>query len=137
MLINQHGGDPILNSHITHFFMLLSIPIFMLSSCKDPEMEKKIDARLRLQIKTLKESSQLDKNISIVFKTNMPLTDLHKSVLQKKCIKIIANIGHIYTAKLPARFLYDLAKMKFVESIQGSREFNAHPVDSLKQIRKF
>ncbi len=137
MLTNQHGGDAILNSHITHFFMLLSILIFMLSSCKDPDMEKKIDARLRLQIKTLEESSQLDKNILIVFKTNVALTDLHKSVFQKKGIKIIANIGHIYTAKLPAKALYDLAKMKFVESIEGSREFKAHPSDSLGKTRKF
>lgn len=104
----------------------------MLSSCKDPEAEKKIDAHLRLQIKTLQENAQLDKTLSILFKATEDLTDLHKSVLENKGVKITANIGRIYTATLPARFLYDLAKMKFVESIQGSREFKIHPLDSLK-----
>jgi len=126
-----------LNAFVNHIFILLLVLILTLISCKDPEAEKKIDAHLRLQIKTLQETSQLDKTISIVFKSNEQLTDLHREVLQNKGIKIGANIGSIYTAKLPARSLYDLAKMKFVESIQGSREFKAHPIDSLKQIQKF
>lgn len=112
--------------------VIILIVIGTFLSCKDPEVERKIDAHLRLQIKNLNEASQLDKTISIVFKSNEQLTDLHHQVLQNKGIEIVANIGPIYTAKLPAKSLYDLAKMKFVESIQGAREFKAQPVDSLK-----
>ena len=115
-----------------YFFTLLFMFVLTTLFCKDPEVEKKVDAHLRLQIQNLKDTSQLDKTISIVFKSNEQLTDLHHQVLQNKGIEIVANIGSIYTAKLPARSLYDLAKMRFVESIQGSREFKAHPVDSLK-----
>ena len=115
-----------------YLFTMLVVFLLTIIFCKDPEVERKIDAHLRLQVKELKEASQLDKTISIVFKSNEQLTDLHREVLQNKGIKIVANIGSIYTAKLPANSLYDLAKMKFVESIQGAREFKAHPVDSLK-----
>lgn len=126
-----------MNSHIWHILALFFILIFIAISCKDPEIERKIDAHLRLQIKTLTASSQLDNNISIVFKTNEELTDEHKNVLQKQNINITANIGYIYTATLPARALYDLAKMRCVESIQGSRELTIQPPDTLKPIQKF
>ena len=126
-----------MRSTIHFLFTSFCIFILMILSCKDPEVERKLDASLRLQIKTLHEDSQLDQIISIVFKSNEALTDLHREVLQKKGIQIIANIGQIYTAKLPARSLYDLAKMRFVESIQGSRELRIHPADSLKQVPKF
>jgi len=126
-----------LSSHISTLLMLLFTTVFIFFACKDPGVEKKIDANLRLQLTTLKQTSQLDQNISVVFKTNEALTDLHKTVLQKQGINITANIGNIYTAKLPASSLYDLAKMKFVESIQGSRQVKIHPVDSLEKIHKF
>jgi len=121
-----------LRNFIFYFLIIFLIVIGTFQSCNDPEVERKIDAHLRLQIKNLNEASQLDKTISIVFKSNEQLTDLHREVLKNKGIEIVANIGSIYTAKLPANSLYDLAKMKFVESIQGAREFKAHPVDSLK-----
>jgi len=121
-----------LRNFIFYFLIIFLIVIGTFQSCNDPEVERKIDAHLRLQIKNLNEASQLDKTISIVFKSNEQLTDLHREVLKNKGIEIVANIGLIYTAKLPANSLYDLAKMKFVESIQGAREFKAHPVDSLK-----
>jgi len=111
---------------------MLFLFVLMISSCKDPEVERKIDAHLKMQIQNLKDTSQLDKTIAIVFKSNEQLTDLHREMLNNKGIAIVANIGSIYTAKLPARSLYDLAKMRFVESIQGSREVKAQPVDSLK-----
>ena len=117
---------------IFYVLVVFLIAACTLQSCKDPEVERKVDAHLRLQIEKLNKASQLDKTISIVFKSNEQLTDLHREVLQKKGIEIVANIGSIYTAKLPASSLYDLAKMKFVESIQGAREFKAHEVDSLK-----
>jgi len=124
-----------LNSLVNYISALLFILFFVFLTCKDPEIERKIDANLRLQIKNLHATSQLDQNISIVFKTNETLTDLHKTVLKDKNINITANIGNIYTANLPASALYDLAKMRFVESIQGSREVKIHPVDSLKRIQ--
>lgn len=124
-----------MNSLANYLFALLFTLFFVFLNCKDPEVERKIDANLRLQIKNLHATSQLDQSISIVFKTNETLTDLHKTVLKDKNINITANIGNIYTANLPASALYDLAKMKFVESIQGSREVKLHPVDSLKKIQ--
>lgn len=121
-----------MKSNLNYFIAMLSLVFLVLYSCKDPEVERKIDAPLKLQIKTLQETDQLDKPLSILFKTTEDLTDMHKSVFENKGIKITANIGRIYTATLPARMLYDLAKMKFVESIQGSREFKIQPFDSLK-----
>jgi hypothetical protein len=110
--------------------IVISILSFFLLMCKDPEAERKIDPYLRLQIKNLKATAQLENSISVVFKTNEQLTDEHKAVLEKKGISITGNIGNIYTAKLPASAVYDLARMRFTESIQGSREMKAHPRDS-------
>ena len=126
-----------MNSNIHYLFTVFFILVFTVLTCKDPEAEKKIDANLRMKIKTLDEDSQLDQTITIVFKSNEALTDLHREALQKKGIQIIANIGQIYTAKLPGRLLYDLAKMRFVESIQGSSELKIQPPDSTGKIQKF
>ena len=126
-----------MNSTSYYLLIVFIMLVFTTLSCKDPEVERKIDAQLRMQIKTLNETAQLDQTISIVFKSNEPLTDLHRRILKDKGIEINANIGQIYTAKLPARSLYDLAKMKFVESIQGSRELKIQSVDSLNQVPKF
>lgn len=123
-----------MNSYINNLFTLALAMGFIFLTCKDQEAEKKIDANLRMQINNLQQTSRLDQTISIVFKTNETLTDLHKSVLKKQNINITANIGNIYTATLPANELYNLAKMKFVESIQGSRQLKIHPVDSLKRL---
>ncbi len=125
-----------MNSNTHYFSAIFFVLVFALLSCKDPEAEKKIDANLRMKIKSLNEKSQLDQTISIVFKSTEALTDLHREVLQKKGVQIVANIGQIYTAKLPARSLYDLAKMQFVESIQGSRELKIQPPDSTGEIQK-
>ncbi len=125
-----------MNTHFSYLTALLLIFI-AIQSCRDPEVEQKVDADLRLQVKALYEQRQLDQSISVVFKSFEPLTDLHREVLKKQGIEIMANIGQIYTAKLPARSLYDLAKMRFVESIQGSRQLKIEPPDSTEQIRKF
>jgi len=116
--------------------ILIIVTSFILLVCKDPAVEQKIDPQLRLQLKNLKANSQLDNSISIVFKTNEQLTDDHKAVLEKKGISILGNIGNIYTAKLPAKSVYDLAKMRFTDSIQGSREMKAHPRDSSTTIQE-
>ena len=116
----------------TIFICFILCIIFL--TCKDAE--KKIDANLKLNIKNLKETSRLDQNLYIVFKVNEDITDLHLQVLRKNKVKIIANIGNIYTASLPAKKVYNLAKLKFVEYIQGSKEKSATPIDSTKTIRR-
>ncbi|MDZ7263477.1 MAG: hypothetical protein ONB16_02750 [candidate division KSB1 bacterium] len=99
-------------------------------------MERKIDAHLRMKMMTLKESSQSESTVAVVFKSSEALTEQHKLVLQKKGIRITAGIGNIYSATLPAKSIYDLAKMKFVESIQGSKEFQIPRPDSTGTIQK-
>ena len=126
-----------MNSRLIIIFIAMLILSVFLLMCRDPEVERKIDPYLRLQIKNLKATAQLENSISVVFKTNEQLTDEHKSVLEKKRILITGNIGNIYTAKLPASAVYDLAKMRFTGSIQGSREMKAHPKDSENSIQKF
>ncbi|MDZ7330874.1 MAG: hypothetical protein ONB13_08750 [candidate division KSB1 bacterium] len=126
-----------MNSPHSISIALLLMIFTAIQSCRDPEVEQKLDADLRLQVKALHEQRQLDQTISVVFKSIEPLTDLHREVLKKQGIEIMANIGQIYTAKLPARSLYDLAKMRFVESIQGSRQLKIQPPDSSGQIQKF
>ena len=123
------------NLFLKKFFILFFVcPTFFF--CKDIETEKKIDPNLKLRIKNLNETSQLDQKLSVVFKVNEEVTDLHRQLLRKNEIKIIANIGPIYTASLPARKIYDLAKMKFVDHIQSSREYKANPEDSTGAIQK-
>ena len=126
-----------MNSRLIIIIIAMSILSAVLLMCKDPEVERKIDPYLRLQIKNLKATAQLENSLSVVFKTNEQLTDEHKTVLEKKGILITGNIGNIYTARMPARAVYDLAKMRFTESIQGSREMKAHPRDSVNTIQKF
>ncbi len=126
-----------MNTPLSYGMALLLVLLIAVQSCRDPEVEQKVDADLRLQVKALHEQRQLDQTISVVFKSFEPLTDLHREVLKKQGIEIMANIGQIYTAKLPARSLYDLAKMRFVESIQGSRQLKIQPPDSSGQIQKF
>ena len=122
-----------------HFFkkaVVLSFFCSVLFFCKDIEIEKKIDANLRLQLKNQKVASQLDQKLTIIFKVNEEITGLHRQVLSRIDVKIIANIGHIYTASIPARNIIDLARMKFVTYIQSSKEFKMSPGDSIKQIIK-
>ena len=117
------------------FFKKLSVLLLFCSIlffCKDIESEKKIDPGLRLHIKNQQTASQLNRPIIIVFKVNEEITDLHLQVLRRNKVKIIANIGHIYTASLPARKIFDLAKMKFVDYIQGSKKLKATSRDTTK-----
>jgi len=120
----------VLNSN---FFKKLPILLFfylLLFSCKDIESEKKIDPGLRLHLKNQKTASQLNQPITIVFKVNEELSDLHIQVLRRKKVKIIANIGHIYTASLPKKTILALAKFKFVDYIQGSKKLKTTSKDT-------
>lgn len=118
-------------------YLIALVTIFlMFAQCKDPAVEKKIDAHLRRKMLVLKESAQSETSVAVVFKTSETLTEQHKIVLQKKGIHVMAGIGNIYSATLPAKSVYDLAKMKFVESIQGSKEFQIPPTDTTRTIQK-
>lgn len=117
-------------------YLMALAAIIILAQCKDPAVEKKIDAHLRLKMMTLKQSAQAEAPVVVVFKSSETLTESHKMVLQKKGIRVTAGIGNIYSATLPAKKVYDLAKMKFVESIQGSKEFQIPPTDSTRTIQK-
>ena len=102
-------------------FLLILAPLILITSCKDPEVEKKIDPNLKSELMKLKEAKQLDNNITILFKVNEKLTEVHHIMLEKNNVVINANIGNIYTAVMPARSVYDFAKMRFVEYIQGQK----------------
>ncbi|OQX95700.1 hypothetical protein B6I21_04055 [candidate division KSB1 bacterium 4572_119] len=124
-------------SKIALYLLFIIIPVFLFYGCKEPELGKKVDPGLKLKIQNLHKASKLDQNITVLFKANEPLTDLHHSVLTQKKIKIKASIGHIHTAIMPASAIYDLAKMKFIDSIQGSKKFEAHSSDSLQNKPQF
>jgi predicted methyltransferase len=117
-------------------YLVALAAIFILTQCKDPAVEKKIDAHLRMKMMTLKQSAQAEATVAVVFKASETLTESHKMVLQKKGIHVTAGIGNIYSATLPANKIYDLAKMRFVESIQGSKEFQIPLTDSTRTIQK-
>jgi len=116
--------------------LILFLTCLIFFSCKDIETEKKIDPDLKLRIKNLAKTSQLDQKLSIVFKVNEDITDLHRQVLQNNKVKIIANIGHIYTASVPANKIYNLAKMKFIDYVQSSKVKKNYPMDSTNAIKK-
>jgi len=114
--------------------VVVLICCLILSFCKEVEIEKKIDPNLRLHLNNLKSASQLDQKITIIFKVNENITDSQHQVLRKHEIKVVSNIGHIYTASLPARKIPDLANMKFVEYIQSSKKFKTTTRDTTKQL---
>ena len=98
--------------------------------CKDPKVIKKIDQSLRVELAQLKENSQMEKRIAVVFRVNEELTDLHHLVLERESVKIIAHIGDIFTGTVPAKNVYNVAKFRFVEYVQGQRTFRTAPIDS-------
>ena len=110
--------------------ILIVVILILLIGCKDPEVEKKIDANLKAELIKLKKTAQLDKQITILFKVNEELSDLHQIMLKKNGVKITANIGDIYTGKIPAKSVYSFAKMRFIDYIQGQKKLKSHPADS-------
>ncbi|MCI0513956.1 hypothetical protein L0128_12140 [candidate division KSB1 bacterium] len=92
------------------------------ANCYDPAAERKIDPYLKLKIEQLAARSQLEQPILILFKSSEELNETHLQVLQKKKIQIQANIGNIYTATTTAQGISELAKMRFVLSIEPSKE---------------
>ncbi len=114
------------------------ISLFLLISCKEEkEISQKLSPDLRSTLIDLEKSGQKEKPIVVVFRVSEDLTQLHYDVLKRKKIKILANIGPIYTASLPAEKVIDLAKMKFVDHIQGERTFKTTPRDTANSNFKF
>jgi len=109
---------------------LIILIFFVFVGCKDPEAERKIDATLKAELVQLKQTSEMKQPITVLFRVNEDLTELHHVVLKKNDVKIKANIGSIYTATLPAKSVYNLAKMRFVDYIQGQKKLKAMPADS-------
>ncbi len=114
------------------FMMMWIVPVLclLLITCKDPDVIKKLDAGLKVELKRRHETNQLDERISVVLRVNEEITDLHHQVLEAKGVKISANIGYIYTATLPAKQVYEVAKFRFVDYVQGQKKFRTFPSDS-------
>ena len=124
--------------HLKIFFITLFFALFLLN-CKEEDKKalQKISPELRSALLDLNKTGDKQKRITVVFKVNEDLTDLHYEVLKRKKVKIIANIGPIFTASLPAEKVIDLAKMKFIDHIQGERTFKLTPVDTSKSESQF
>lgn len=116
-------------SKIIFIFLLFS---FAIIGCKEEDKQalQKVSPGLRSTLLNLEKTGDREKPITVVFRVNEDLTDLHYDVLKRKKVKIIANIGPIFTASLPAEKVIDLAKMKFVDYIQGERTFKINPPDT-------
>ena len=110
-------------------FIIVTTLVFI-ADCKDPRVEQKLDSKLKTNLIRLKETSQLNKRITILFRVNEELTDLHHVVLKKRGVKIRANIGDVYTATIPAKSIYGLAKMRFIDYIQGQMTLKTLQADS-------
>ncbi|MBD3288088.1 hypothetical protein GF337_04735 [candidate division KSB1 bacterium] len=113
-------------------FLLILASFLLAMTCKDPEIEKKIDPNLKSELIKLKKADQLDQNITILFKVNEQLTEVHHIMLEKNNVEISANIGNIYTAVIPANSIYDFAKMRFVDYIQGQKRLKTQLDDESK-----
>jgi len=119
-----------------YYVLTIFCLLFLFSGCKDAEVEKKIEPKLKAHLMQMKESNRLDERVTILFKINEELTDLHKEVMQDKGVEISANIGDIYTATIPAKSMYSFAKFRFVDYIEGQTLHKAHPADStINKIR--
>lgn len=101
--------------------LLLSIG-FILMNCNDPNANRKIDPYLKLIFEDMQEKAQAEKKIPIIFKINDELTDAHKKVLEKKGVVLQANLGNICTANATMKSVYELAQLRFVASIEPSKE---------------
>lgn len=120
----------------TLFFLTLLIAV-CLNNCKEEELDYKIDPSLRLEIKRLAKLNELDKELLVLLKVNEDLTDAHRVVLKKHDVSIIADIAHIHTAAIPAKSINKLAKLRFIDSIEASRDLMRRQlVDSTRTQNK-
>ncbi len=104
-------------------------------ACKDPDVLKKMDENLKAELKRLSDAKQLDRQISIVIRTNEALTDTHLEVLKREGVEVSANIGNIYTITLPAKNLRGVARLKFIDFLQGQKTFRTSPPQSNSSTR--
>jgi hypothetical protein len=109
------------------FFIIFCL---FLITCRDPEIEKKIDPGLKRQLLQLKQNSQLDKPVSIVFRVNEEFTPLHSETLTNRGLRIVGHIGNIYTGTIQAKSVYEIARFRFVDYVQGSQKIQTHSADT-------
>lgn len=101
---------------------IVLILLLLFINCRDYESEKKIDPYLKVLLQNLYQANRLDQQLLILFRSNEELTSRHHAVLQKKGVKISANIGGLYTAKATPQGIYYLARLRCVISIQPSKQ---------------
>jgi hypothetical protein len=92
------------------------------AGCRNPAAERKIDPYLKIKMAEMLEKNQLDQKIPILFRVTDELSPTHKMILQKNGVEIKANIAHIYTASATPEAIYNLANMRFVDTIEASKE---------------
>ncbi len=95
---------------------------FIFMDCNDPNANRKIDPYLKVIFENIVENSQTEKKIQIMFKINDELSEAHKKVLEKKGVILQANLGNICTASATMKSVYELAQLRFVTSIEASKE---------------
>lgn len=115
---------------ISCLFIAFLIATVYIAGCRDSEAEQKIDGNLKSQLLHYKQKKELDKRIAILFKINEDLTKSHYEMLEDRGVEIDAKIGSIYTATVPAKQVYDLAKMRFITYIQGQSKSSIQRPDS-------
>ncbi len=121
-----------MNLNIKNTVLFILLFSNLLCYCKDPMVEKKIDLNLKTELIRLKKSSKLNEQITILFKVNEELTDIHHDVLNNNGVKIKTNIGNIYTATIPAKSVYNLAKIRFIDYVQGQKKYRIHTSEPKK-----
>ncbi|MBN2008507.1 hypothetical protein JW960_04080 [candidate division KSB1 bacterium] len=117
--------------HVTYYMIILMV---ILAGCRDPKVVQKMDGNLKAELKQLHETGHLDERIPILFRINEKFTDMHREVLEQKGVKISAHIGDLYTATVPANKVYDIAKFRFVDYVQGQKNFKTQRADSTQFI---
>ncbi|MBN1155687.1 hypothetical protein JXB12_12285 [candidate division KSB1 bacterium] len=117
---------------VSGILISLLMTVLYTAGCRDPEAERKIDGNLKSELLHYKQKKELDKRIVILFKINEDLTELHHEMLADRGVEISANIGPIFTATIPAKQVYNLAKMRFITFIQSQSKLKIHTPDSTR-----
>lgn len=119
----------------TKYSILILLTLIYIVNCKDPKVMKKIDSKLKSEITILSEKNQINQRIVILFKVNENLTDLHYEILKREEVNINANIASIFTATIPANKVYNIAKLRWIEYVQGQKRQSTNPPDFKPSIR--
>lgn len=105
-------------------------------NCKEKKLSPKIDPYLYLELKKLSEAKELDKAILVLLKVNEDLTDIHKAILEKHNVSLQANIAHIYTASMPAKSIHKVAKLRFIDYIEATKDLRTKQLIDSTDFKK-